>query len=49
MHEAGKALPWGRLGTIDEVGRAAAFLCSSDAEYITGSVVRVDGGYALQW
>ena len=49
IHEAGKALPWGRLGTIDEVGRAAAFLCSSDAEYITGSVVRVDGGYALQW
>ena len=49
IHEAGKALPWGRLGTIDEVGRAAAFLCSEDAEYITGSVFRVDGGYALQW
>ena len=49
IHEAGEALPWGRLGTIEEVGRAAAFLCSDDAEYITGSIFRVDGGYALQW
>jgi glucose 1-dehydrogenase len=39
----GQKLPWGRIGTIEDVGRAAAFLCSDDADYITGSILRVDG------
>jgi 3-oxoacyl-[acyl-carrier protein] reductase len=43
--EAAKTqVPAGRLGTIDEMGAAAAFLCSEQAGYITGQAVLVDGG-----
>ena len=41
-------LPWGRLGTPQEIGRAAAFLASEEADYISGSIVRVDGAIALR-
>lgn len=34
----------GRYGRPDEYGDVAAFLCSERASYITGSVIRVDGG-----
>jgi len=37
-------IPAGRAGTAEEVARAAAFLVSSDASYITGASLRVDGG-----
>jgi 3-oxoacyl-[acyl-carrier protein] reductase len=37
-------IPLGRLGTIDEYGTAAAFLLSSAASYITGAILRLDGG-----
>lgn len=33
-----------RLGMADEVAKTALFLCSEDASYITGQVIRVDGG-----
>lgn len=33
-----------RFGSIEEIGRTAAFLCSDDASYITGQVINVDGG-----
>jgi 3-oxoacyl-[acyl-carrier protein] reductase len=43
--EAAKAdVPIGRLGTIEEIGAAAAFLCSEPASYITGVALPVDGG-----
>jgi 3-oxoacyl-[acyl-carrier protein] reductase len=43
--EAAKTqVPAGRLGTIDEMGAAAAFLCSEHAGYITGQALLVDGG-----
>lgn len=38
-------LPWQRLGTPSDIGKAAAFLCSEDADYITGEVLAVDGGF----
>ena len=41
-------LPWGRLGTPADIGRAAAFLSSDDADYITGTVLRVDGGFVIK-
>lgn len=34
----------GRLGTPEDVAGAASFLASSRADYITGQVIRVDGG-----
>jgi glucose 1-dehydrogenase len=46
--KAAPSLPWGRLGTPDDIGRAAAFLCSDDADYITGTTLLVDGGLALR-
>ena len=47
QREGAKTLPWGRLGTIEDIGKAAAFLCSDAADYITGATLRVDGGYWL--
>lgn len=43
MIESGRKLPWGRLGLPADIGKAAAFLASSDADYISGSVLAVDG------
>lgn len=47
IQEGGKKLPWGRLGTPDDIGAATAFLASDDADYITGTTLRVDGGYMV--
>lgn len=41
----GAKLPLKRLGKPDDIGKAAAFLCSGDADYITGEILRVDGGF----
>ena len=40
------ATPLGRLGTPEEVAKAAVFLASDDASYITGIELFVDGGFA---
>lgn len=37
-------IPAGRYGTVDEFASAAVFLASDQASFITGSIVRVDGG-----
>jgi len=42
--ESAATMALGRYGTPDEYADAAAFLCSERASYITGSVIRVDGG-----
>lgn len=41
-----KSIPAGRLGTVEEFAAAGAFLCSVPASYITGTMLRVDGGAA---
>ncbi len=45
VEREGSKLPWGRIGKPEDIGRAAAFLCSDDADYITGVVLPVDGGF----
>lgn len=39
--------PLGRIATIEEVGRAALFLASSDASFVTGVALPVDGAVTL--
>jgi glucose 1-dehydrogenase len=48
IRRAGPTLPWGRLGTPEDIGKAAAFLASDDADYITGTALLVDGGFWLR-
>ena len=49
MHdEAIKATPLGRLGSVEDVAYAVAFLVSDEASFITGQVLSVDGGLAMQ-
>ncbi|MFB6838653.1 SDR family oxidoreductase [Streptomyces sp. NPDC056361] len=45
--EAAAAYPLGRLGEPADIGGAAAFLTSSQAEWITGQTLVVDGGIFL--
>ncbi|MFN2182737.1 MAG: SDR family NAD(P)-dependent oxidoreductase [Anaerolineae bacterium] len=47
LRQGGRRIPWGRLGTPDDIGQAVAFLVSDDADYITGATLRVDGGFLL--
>ncbi len=41
------AIPMKKGGTAQDVANAIAFLCSDDSSYITGEVIRVDGGMAM--
>jgi 3-oxoacyl-[acyl-carrier protein] reductase len=38
------SIPLKRLGSVDDIGHAAAFLASREAAYITGQTIIVDGG-----
>ncbi|MFZ5366112.1 MAG: SDR family NAD(P)-dependent oxidoreductase [Patescibacteria group bacterium] len=38
-------IPKGRVGKPEDIGAAAAFLASDEADYITGTVIYVDGGW----
>jgi glucose 1-dehydrogenase len=48
IQEGAKRLPWQRLGTAEDIAKAVAFLASDDADYITGAMLRVDGGLVLR-
>jgi 3-oxoacyl-[acyl-carrier protein] reductase len=49
LREAGKIIPAGRVGTVDEAARAIRFLTSDDAAYVTGQSLVVDGGLTVRW
>ena len=37
-------IPLSRMGSVDDISNAVAFLASDEAAYITGQVISVDGG-----
>ncbi len=45
--EQEEQIPWGRLGTPEEVAAAISWLASDEAEYVTGETLFVDGGMQL--
>jgi len=40
-------VPLGRPGQVKDISRVVRFLCSDDASFMTGNVIRVDGGMAI--
>ncbi len=47
IEAAVQLIPMRRMGTVEDVAKAVAFLASDDAGYITGQVLCVDGGMAM--
>lgn len=47
MLSGAKKIPWKRLGTPEDMGKAVAYLASDDADYVTGATLRIDGGFLL--
>ncbi len=45
--ELSSRIPLGRLGTVDDIADAVAYLASSGAGYVTGQVIPVDGGMVM--
>lgn len=45
IQEGAKRLPWKRLGTIEDIGQAVVYLASDAADYVTGAMLLVDGGF----
>lgn len=44
-----RKIPWGRMGTPEEIGKAVVYTLSPDADYMTGSTLLIDGGISLPW
>jgi len=44
LQQIARFIPLGRLGRTEEVARAAVWLCSDDASFITGAVLSIEGG-----
>jgi 3-oxoacyl-[acyl-carrier protein] reductase len=40
-------IPLGRFGRVDDIVNAALFLCSPLADYVTGQVIHVNGGFLM--
>jgi 3-oxoacyl-[acyl-carrier protein] reductase len=39
--------PIGRIGTVEDMADALAFLVSPESDFITGQVMHVDGGFVM--
>ncbi|MBU3106502.1 elongation factor P 5-aminopentanone reductase [Clostridium gasigenes] len=37
-------IPMGRFGDAKEIGKAVSFLCDDNCKYLTGQIIRIDGG-----
>lgn len=42
-----ESIPMGRAGQPEDVANLAGFLASPDSDYLTGTVIRIDGGLAI--
>jgi glucose 1-dehydrogenase len=40
-------IPYGRIGTPEEIGKAVSWLVSDEADYVTGATLYIDGGMTL--
>ena len=49
LAEAAKGLPWGRLATSEEIAHGILFLLSPASDYVTGTILHMDGGLFLPW
>lgn len=47
MEKANVHIPWRRVGSPEEIGKAVVYLSSSDADYITGANICIDGGFSI--
>jgi glucose 1-dehydrogenase len=47
LRELLRLIPYGRIGLPEDIGRAAAWLVSDDADYVHGQTLVVDGGMTL--
>jgi glucose 1-dehydrogenase len=44
LHELYKLIPYKRIGQPSDIGAAAAWICSDEADYVNGTTLFVDGG-----
>lgn len=47
MQEFIDRIPLRRAGSLEDIAGAVAFLCSEDADYITGQTLNIDGGFEM--
>ena len=40
-------IPLGRIASADDIARVISFLASDDADYITGQIIPVNGGFVI--
>ncbi|TWI47063.1 3-oxoacyl-[acyl-carrier protein] reductase [Pseudomonas duriflava] len=49
LAKAARVIPLGRVGRADEVAKLVRYLTSTDASYITGQSIIIDGGLTVRW
>ena len=47
LQEWGQHIPFGRVALPSDIARVAAFLASSQSDYLTGLSVNIDGGFMM--